>query len=177
MEPFYGEIRMFAGNYPPSGWAMCNGQLLTINSNPALYSLLGTQFGGDGKVTFGLPNLQCAVVVGSGQGPGLTLRTAGNTGGAPSVTLDPTQMPTHSHAPNCDPTASQASPENALWAATGRGAAAAYAPWPSDAMKLTRIAQANVEVVGQGQSHNNMQVYQTLSFIICVENGIYPTKP
>src|SRR5579863_9827126 len=95
--PFLGEIRMFGINIPPRGWEFCSGQLLPISQNTALFSILGTTYGGNGTSTFALPNLQGAAPMNSGQGPGLTNRVLGETGGSPAVTLITTQMPIHSH--------------------------------------------------------------------------------
>src|SRR5512135_3640495 len=97
-DQFLAEIRIFAGNFAPTGWAVCDGQLLPISQNTALFSLLGTTYGGDGKSTFALPNLQGSFTIGQGQGPGLSLRDLGETGGSESVTLLNNQMPAHSHA-------------------------------------------------------------------------------
>ena len=99
--PFLGEIRMFGFNFPPRGWAFCSGQLLPISQNTALFSILGTTYGGNGTSTFALPNLQGAAPMNSGQGPGLTNRVLGETGGSPAVTLIATQMPIHSHTLEC----------------------------------------------------------------------------
>src|SRR5690242_12654423 len=96
-DQFVAEIRIFGGNFAPVGWALCNGQLLPISQNTALFSLLGTNYGGDGKSTFGLPNLQGAVPLGAGQGPGLSLRDLGELGGEQTVTLLDTEMPAHAH--------------------------------------------------------------------------------
>src|SRR5438093_842772 len=96
---FLGEIRPFAGNFAPTGWALCNGQLLPIAQNTALFSLLGTTYGGDGRVTFALPNVQDSAPLGMDHGPGLTDRTIGTSGGSREVTLDATQMPAHTHSP------------------------------------------------------------------------------
>src|SRR5580658_3763466 len=101
MDPFLGEIRMVGFNFAPNGWALCNGQLLSISQNTALFSLLGTTFGGDGKSTFGLPNLQAVAPMGYGTGTGLTPRTWGETGGEYSVTLLQTQMAAHNHGVAC----------------------------------------------------------------------------
>src|SRR5512135_3601787 len=95
--PFVAEIRIFGFNFAPKGWAFCNGQLMPISQNTALFSLLGTTYGGDGKSTFGLPNLQGSAPMQQGQGPGLTLRDLGEIGGEQSVTLLQTEMPVHSH--------------------------------------------------------------------------------
>src|SRR5262249_34952952 len=98
-DPFIAEIRIFAGTFAPTGWAFCDGQLMAISQNTALFSLLGTTYGGDGKTTFALPNLQGAVPMGRGQGPGLTNRDLGEMGGAQAVTLTSAQMPSHNHTP------------------------------------------------------------------------------
>src|SRR5437762_8674523 len=97
-DPFVAEIRIFPFNFAPRGWAMCNGQLLPISQNTALFSLLGTFYGGDGKSTFALPNLQNSVAINQGQGPGLSLRDLGETGGEQNVTLLMTEMPSHNHS-------------------------------------------------------------------------------
>src|SRR5512137_1746379 len=94
---FVAEIRIFAGNFAPTGWALCNGQLMPISQNTALFSLLGTTYGGDGRSTFALPNLQGSVPLGAGQGPGLSLRDLGEMGGEPNVTLLNSEMPLHIH--------------------------------------------------------------------------------
>src|SRR5258708_26003451 len=99
--PFVAEIRMFAGNFAPTGWALCNGQLLPLSQNTALFSLLGTTYGGDGKSTFALPNLQGSAPMHPGQGPGLSLHDLGESGGESAVTLLQTEMAAHSHAANC----------------------------------------------------------------------------
>ena len=96
-DQFVGEIRMFGGNFAPVGWAMCNGQIVAISQNTALFSLLGTMYGGDGKTTFALPNLQGSAVMNSGSGPGLTPRIQGEVGGAPNVTLIASGIPAHTH--------------------------------------------------------------------------------
>jgi microcystin-dependent protein len=101
-DPFVGEIRVFGFSYPPQGWAICAGQLLPISQNTALFSILGTSFGGDGRSTFALPNLQGIVPVHVGAGPGLTPRTLGEAGGTPEVTLSAAEMPAHSYAANCN---------------------------------------------------------------------------
>src|SRR5262249_14339105 len=99
-DQWVGEIRMFGGNFAPAGWALCNGQLLPISQNTALFSLLGTQFGGDGKSTFALPNLQGRNPIDQGGGPGLSVRSMGELGGAEAVTLLQSELPAHAHAPS-----------------------------------------------------------------------------
>src|SRR5689334_10120851 len=97
-EPFLGEIRMFGGNFAPRGWAFCNGQILSIAQNTALFSLLGTTYGGNGQTTFALPNLQCRLPMHFGNGPGLTPRSLGEMGGTETVTILTNQMPMHNHS-------------------------------------------------------------------------------
>src|SRR5690348_2947616 len=99
-DPFVAEIRIFAGNFAPKGWAFCNGQIMPISQNTALFSLLGTTYGGDGKSTFALPNMQGAAPMQAGQGPGLSLRDLGEMGGSQSVTLIETEIPAHTHVLN-----------------------------------------------------------------------------
>jgi microcystin-dependent protein len=120
-DPFLGEIGVFGFSYPPQGWAACTGQLLPISQNTALFSILGTSFGGDGRSTFALPNLQGIVPVHVGAGPGLTPRALGETGGTPEVTLSMTEMRAHSHAANCNSgPGTSYGPANNVWA-SGRG--------------------------------------------------------
>src|SRR3954469_21155899 len=112
-DPFLAEIRMFSGNFPPVGWAMCDGQLMPIRQNTALFSLLGTTYGGDGRVTFGLPDLRGRVPINAGQGPGLSNYSLGEVAGTESVTILQSQMPAHTHAVACNTgSASQPSPAN-----------------------------------------------------------------
>src|ERR1700761_7227602 len=128
-QPFLGEIEIFGFNFAPQGWAQCNGQLLSVKQNNALFSLLGTQFGGDGQSTFGLPNLQGQIPVGQGQGPGLSRYTMGETSGTETVTLLLSEMPSHTHTLPVDPGDGRIpapSPSTVL-GATGRGAPDVYA--------------------------------------------------
>ena len=136
-DQFVGEIRMFGGNFAPTGWALCNGQLLPINQNQALFSLLGTQYGGDGRTNFALPNLQGRTAMDQGQGPGLTQRDMGEQSGAETVTLTQQQMPAHTHVPQATVGAgNRQSPAGANWAevrgrlyGTTAGVAMAPARW------------------------------------------------
>ena len=168
-EPFIGEIRMFGGNFAPRGWAFCNGQLLSIAANTALFSLLGTTYGGDGRVTFGLPNLQGRFPMHWGSGPGLTPRTIGEMAGVESVTLVSTQMPAHSHAV----VASSATPTTAdpSGAMLPVGSSRIYATAAAGAT----MAPQTVAAAGGSQPHENMPPYQAVSFIIALE-GIYPSR-
>jgi len=121
--PFVAEIRIFAGNFAPTGWALCNGQLLPISQNTALFSLLGTTYGGDGLSTFALPNLQGSAPMSSGQGPGLSLRNLGESGGSQAVTLLTTEIPSHTHAAQAFSTskADQTSPAGHVWSKAQSG--------------------------------------------------------
>jgi microcystin-dependent protein len=169
-EPILGEIRLFAGNFAPRGWALCNGQLLQITQNTALFSLLGVYYGGDGKTTFALPDLRARVPIGAGEGAGLTPRDLGAAGGESAVSLITTEMPMHTHAANCSSTQSSNQPEGAYWGSTGRGASA-YAATPATALSLLAAQPA-----GGSQPHNNMQPYLGMTFIIAME-GIFPSRP
>ncbi|MFB9329924.1 phage tail protein [Paenibacillus aurantiacus] len=172
MDPYVGEIRMFAGNFPPRGWAFCDGSILPIRLNTALFSLLGTQYGGDGKTTFALPDLRGRAPMHQGQGPGLTNRPIGALGGAPNITLNTSQMPLHAHAP-ASQTASNgvADPTNAIWTkTTGRNGPPAYAAEANQPMSALSILPN-----GGSQPHNNMQPYLAVSFIIALE-GVFPPR-
>src|ERR1044071_7333475 len=129
-DPFVAEIRIFPFNFPPKGWAFCDGQLLPISQNTALFSLLGTTYGGDGKSTFALPDLQGSAAMHPGQGPGLSLYDLGQIGGAETITLLVSEIPAHTHGVGraLADAGNTVSPVNAVWAqsAAGRGAAALY---------------------------------------------------
>ena len=128
-DPFLGEIRVFGFDFPPRGWANCAGQLLPISQNTALFSILGTSFGGDGRTTFALPNLQGTVPVHVGAGPGLTPRALGESGGTPEVTLSVAEMPAHSHAANCNSgLGTSYGPANNVWALDAGGRANMHRP-------------------------------------------------
>ncbi|WP_188892155.1 phage tail protein [Paenibacillus radicis (ex Gao et al. 2016)] len=172
-DQFLAEIRIFAGNFPPRGWAFCNGQLLAISQNTALFSLLGTTYGGDGRSTFGLPNLQGRAPMHPGQGPGLSMRDLGESGGQSNVTLLPNEMPAHSHSVKyADSLEPQSAPAGALPTAThGRRSGAIYGAGPA----TQSMHPMEVQVAGGGQPHNNMQPYLTLNFIIALQ-GIFPPR-
>lgn len=164
MDPFLGEIRMFAGNYAPQGWMLCNGQILNIAQNDVLYSLLGTTYGGDGQTTFALPDFRGRIPIErNGAYP------MGVAGGTETVTLTPAQMPAHTHrAAVQSNTADQASPTGHVWAKSNTQQFANVTP--SGAMAASTVGNA-----GGSQAHANIMPYQTLNFIIAVE-GIYPTQ-
>lgn len=166
MDPFVGEIRVVGFNFAPRGWALCNGQLLPISQNTALYSLLGTIYGGDGRSNFALPNLQGRAVMHPGNGPGLTPRYLGENGGTTSETLSQAQMPAHNHALNAasgSATTGTPSGANSLAAGTVNTYGAANNVVPMG------------EAVGGGQAHNNMQPYEVLNFVIALQ-GIFPPR-
>ncbi|WP_028612125.1 phage tail protein [Paenibacillus harenae] len=173
MEPYIGEIRVFAGNFAPKGWALCNGQLIPIPSNTALFSILGVTYGGDGKTTFALPNMMGKAPMQQGAGAGLSPRTLGEVGGSPSVTLTTSEIPAHTHIPQAVAAGSTTSPVNGVWAGLvqGRGTPTVYGTSPTTEMNPIAIG-----VAGGSQPHNNMQPYLGLNFIIALQ-GIFPPRP
>jgi microcystin-dependent protein len=174
-DPFLAEIRMFAGNFAPTGWAICNGQLISISQNTALFSLLGTTYGGDGRVTFALPDLQGAAPMQQGQGPGLSARWLGETSGVPYVTLLTSEMPAHTHQVNAvDASGDVTTPNNALWASAllGRVGTNMY----SDAAPDQMMNPMTTGITGGSQPHNNMPPYLCVNFIIALQ-GIFPQRP
>lgn len=172
--PFVAEIRMFGFNFAPKGWAFCAGQLLPISQNTALFSLLGTYYGGDGKSTFALPNLQGSAPMQQGQGQGLSQRFLGEQSGVPYVTLIQTEIPAHTHrlqAYTDDPANVQIpDPQQYL------GLAQALTPYlASNASQGTQLNFQALSVVGGSQPHNNMPPYLTLNFCIALQ-GIFPAR-
>ena len=171
-EPFIGEIRMVGFNFAPTGWALCNGQLMSIAQNQALFALLGTTYGGDGVQTFALPDLRGRVPMHFGQGPGLTPRTQGEKSGSETVTLLQNQMPAHNHLLNAAGNAGNTtSPQNALPAASGDGST----PY-STANPDTTMNPLATGITGGSQPHENMPPYLVVNFIISL-NGIFPSRP
>lgn len=169
MDPYLGEIRMFAGNFAPQGWAFCNGSLQSIAQNTALFSLLGTTFGGDGEVTFALPDLRGRLPIHYGTGPGLTPRNLGEVLGAEAVTLTTSQLPAHKHPIASTGAATLSSPDGRRYGNTG--AAATYV---DTAPNGNFASESNVSA-GGSLPHNNLMPFQCLNFIIAVE-GIYPSR-
>lgn len=170
-DQYLGEIRIFAGNYAPFGWALCNGQLLPISQNTALFSLLGTYYGGDGRSTFALPNLQSAFPMHQGQGPGLSPRGVGESGGQASVTLTAGQMPVHRHTLQSASSATTGTPNGSVALAT----ASASAPIYRSSANTTTMAAQSIAASGGGQPHNNLPPYLTLTFIIAMQ-GYFPPR-
>jgi microcystin-dependent protein len=171
-DPFVAEIRIFPFNFPPKGWAWCDGQLLPLSQNTALFSLVGTFYGGNGKSNFALPNLQGSAPMHQGQGPGLSSRFLGEVGGSETVTLLVSEIPVHSHnvsAVGSDPGDLQMpSPARAL-ARSGNGFA--YAPAPAGAT----MAPEMLAPAGGSSPHNNMQPYLTFYFCIALQ-GVFPPR-
>lgn len=173
-EPFIAEIRIFAGNFAPRGWAFCNGQLLPISQNTALFSLIGTTYGGDGRTTTALPDLQGRVPMHPGQGPGLTSRRLGQRGGVAEVALTEAQMPSHQHGLVGSGAAARTAPTPAESRSLGpsRGAHAYHTDTSSNLVPLGGGASP---ASGGGQPHNNLQPYIAMNFIIALV-GLYPSQ-
>lgn len=168
-EPFIAEIRIWAGNFAPRGWAFCDGQLLPVSQNTALFSLIGTTYGGDGRSTTALPNLKGRAPMHPGRGPGLTDRRLGQRGGTETVTLTEAEMPNHAHTLLGSGPASQNVPTNAGHATNP--SVRQYAA-PNNLVDTADTALGNT---GGSQAHNNMQPFLTLSFIIALV-GLYPSR-
>jgi microcystin-dependent protein len=163
-EPFLSEIKLVSFNFPPKGWALCNGQFLPINQNQALFALLGTTYGGNGQTTFALPNLRGRVPIHMGNG-----HTLGEAAGSTSVTVNIQQLPTHMHGLQASPnsTGTAADPTNSLLAPANTG----Y----SNPQSLITLDPTSVTSVGGSQPHNNMMPYLVLNFIIALQ-GIFPSR-
>ena len=180
-EPFIGQIMLFAGNFAPRGWAFCNGQLLSIAQNTALFSILGTTYGGNGQTTFALPDLRGRVPISPGQGPGLPNYTLGQMSGETNHTLIITEMPAHNHAAQVTTRAYDEGfggggdgsvPTNRYWSSVASGAP--YNSTTNTTMNAGAV-QAVIGVAGGSQPHNNMQPYTAINYIIALE-GIYPSR-
>ena len=173
-DQFVGEVRIFCGNFAPRGWAFCNGQLLPISQNTALFSLLGTSYGGDGRSTFALPNLQGAFPMhaGSSAGPGLSPRNVGQSGGGETVTLSTAQLPAHGHALQAVPGASTGTPDAGVSLAPTSNGTALYRA--SDGVYLN-TAPSDLAASGGGGPHDNLPPYLALNFIIAMQ-GIFPPR-
>ena|ERR1700731_917634 len=168
--PFLAEIRIFPFNFPPKGWAFCNGQFLPIKQNTALFSLLGTTYGGDGTTNFALPNFQGNSPIHPGQGAGLSLRDLGETGGEDTLTLLISELPAHTHAANCNSGAGdQYGPPGNFWA-TDAGGNNEY-----NATGTSAMAPGAVGPAGGNQPHNNLQPYLVLNFCIALQ-GVFPPR-
>jgi microcystin-dependent protein len=170
-EPFIAEIRIFAGNFAIRGWAFCSGQLLPISQNTALFSLVGTTYGGDGRTTFGLPNLQGRAPMHPGRGPGLTQRRLGESTGVETVGLTENQMPSHSHTARGSENAAVASTPFGNVVASGGGRGINSYLNAETSVGTTRQLLPK----GGGQSHENMQPYLSMNFIIALQ-GVFPSR-
>lgn len=177
--PFLAEIRIFGFNFAPKGWAFCDGQLLPLSQNTALFSLLGATYGGDGKSNFALPNLQGSTPMQQGQGPGLSLRDLGEQSGEQAVTLLQTEMPAHSHVVNCaDNTSgtqnSPSSPSPGVWSKVGvvRQEQTVYTTTVAGGGTMSPSATG---ITGGSQPHNNMMPFLCLNFCIALQ-GVFPAR-
>lgn len=171
-DPFVAEIRMFSGNFAPTGWALCNGQLMPISQNTALFSLLGTFYGGDGKSTFALPNLEGSAPIGQGQGPGLSDRFLGESSGSPAVTLIDSEMPIHNHNIKAyqDDLSAFAVPTPTVVIGAAKGGSVPFRPNSN-----TQMAFNSLTVAGSSFPHNNMSPFLTVTFILAMQ-GVFPPR-
>ncbi len=172
-EPFIGEIRVFPYNFAPRGWALCNGQLLPIAQNTALFAIIGTTYGGDGRTTVGLPNLQGRAALHPGQGPGLSNRRLGEKGGSEKVALTVAQMPSHNHLAKAGDIADSESANNSTWAEKDR--TELYKTVITDTTINTTMDQSAIADTGGSQLHNNMPPYLTMGYYIALV-GIFPSR-
>ena len=170
-DPFVAEIRIFAGNFAPTGWAQCDGQLLPISQNTALFSLLGTFYGGNGQSTFALPNLQGSFPMHQGQGAGLSARSLGEQSGTEFVTLLTSEMPVHNHvAMGVGGQANQQLPTGNSWATT------AQRPYIAPASVNGQMSlSSSLSIAGGSLPHNNLMPYLVLNFIIALQ-GVFPPR-
>lgn len=167
-DPFVAEIKIFTGNFAPKGHAFCNGQLMPIVQNTALFSLLGTNYGGDGKTTYALPNLQARAPLHPGQGAGLSQRVLGESGGVAAVALQPSEIPAHNHGP--------LHVHDAPGTSGTPGAAKNLAKAPSNIYGPATNLVAMGDAIGGGATHENRQPYLALNFIIALQ-GVFPARP
>jgi microcystin-dependent protein len=170
VDPFVGEIMLFAGNYAPRGWALCNGQLLPINQNQALFALLGTTYGGNGVTTFALPDLRGRVPMHAGQGPGLSNRLLGEQAGAETHTLTVAEMPAHSHAASARAGNGTSASPGGLLPARDPAGTPHYGSGPD-----TTLAPEAIGVAGGSQPHENMQPYLVINYCIALQ-GVFPPQ-
>jgi microcystin-dependent protein len=170
-EPFLGQVIMAGFNFAPKSYAMCNGQLLPIAQNTALFSLLGTTFGGDGRVTFGLPDLRGRTPLHQGQGPGLSNYVMGQSAGQETHTLIVNEMPMHNHVAQANSSANQVFPQGMIWGGESTGTLAIYSNSTAD----SQFAPTAIGSAGGNQPHNNMQPYEVINFCIALA-GIFPSR-
>lgn len=173
-DPFVAEIRIFPFNFAPKGWAWCNGQLMPLSQNTALFSLLGTTYGGDGKSTFALPDLEGRAPMHPGQGPGLSLHDLGETGGSETVTLLESEIPAHSHGLRCSTTGTD---EEGLKTPAGNTTGLEPNTFPiyGPANSLVSMSPQALVPAGGDQPHNNLMPYLTFYFCIALQ-GVFPPR-
>ena len=175
-EPFLGQITMFGGNFAPRSWAFCDGQLLSIAQNSALFSILGTTYGGDGRTSFGLPDLRGRVAMHPGNGPGLSTRRLGEKAGVEDVTLTTDQVPAHTHAATANAVAPAGNSNDAngnFWADDAGVSSGTYHSGPANVtMNAGAVQVANA---GGGQDHTNVQPFQCVNYIIALQ-GVFPSR-
>jgi microcystin-dependent protein len=177
VDPFVAEIRIVPFNFPPKGWAFCDGQLMPLSQNTALFSLVGTYYGGDGKSTFALPDLQGRSAMHPGQGPGLSERFLGEEGGEESVTLLVSEIPVHTHqmmATSSPSTTTLPAADTSFGRSGGGSFYKANSPTPFGA--TTAMAFQALPPAGGGLPHNNLQPYLTLNYVIALQ-GVFPARP
>lgn len=173
MEPFLGMIVMFGGNFAPRSWAFCDGQLLSISANTALFSILGTTYGGDGRTTFGLPDLRGRTPMHPGNGPGLTSRSLGQKGGEENHTLHLNEIPAHNHPASINVSNEDANTTEPSGKVLSVSAANVYSGNAPDSALAGNAMTVNN--AGGNQSHNNVQPFQCVNFIIALQ-GIFPSR-
>ena len=173
MEPFIGEIKMFGGNFAPRGFALCDGQLLAISQNNALFALLGTAFGGDGRTTFALPDMRSRLPIDDGSGPGLTTRDVGDRAGVETVAITTSSMPPHSHS--VMGTTDSGDSNNPAAKVPAVAPVAAYSAQPPDPTNARFNGLAISLGGGSGAAHTNLMPFQVVNFIIAL-NGVFPSR-
>jgi len=172
-DPFVAEIRIYPFNFAPKGWAFCDGQLLPLSQNTALFSLLGTTYGGNGKTNFALPDLQGRGAMQPGQGPGLSLHDLGETGGSDTVTLLESEIPAHSHALQASPQPGEDASPNSQEALARSVGASLYQTVTNT--NIVQLGAGALAPTGGDQPHNNMMPYLTLNFCIALQ-GVFPPR-
>lgn len=178
MEPFIGQIIIFGGNFAPRGWALCDGQLLAISENSALFSILGTTYGGDGRTTFGLPDLRGRVPMHAGSGPGRTPRALGSASGSETNTLTVNQLPSHHHeakaAVHQKASVNKANNHSPKGAYPAYSEQLSYNDTPNDTMGESKV-ELKIDHTGSNQPINNVQPFQCVNYIIALQ-GVYPSR-
>lgn len=170
-EPFVGEVRMFAGNFAPRGWAFCDGQLLAVSQNDALFSLLGTIYGGDGRTTFGLPDMRGRLAIHAGSGPGLSPRRLGAKAGSENETLTVNQLPSHNHSVNASDTAGSSTTPSGGFARDTSGSNI----YVQNMTAPTNLSNSGISSTGGSRSHTNLMPFLCVNYIIALF-GIYPSR-